>query len=450
MKRRQFLGRVLQTTAVASAGAFSAGRVLGANARVNVGLIGCGGRGLAVARLMRAVPNVEFPAVCDVYDAHAAAAREWAGARCRSYRDFRQVLELKEIDAALIGTPDHWHAIPTVLACQAGKDVYVEKPLAHNVREGRAMVNAARRYDRVVQVGTQQRSAPHYAEMARLVQDGALGPVHFVRIWNSMNLFPRGIGPVADSNPPEGLDWDLYLGPAPQVPFNPNRFGSTYRWFWDYAGGMVTDYGVHRFDSLHQVMKADAPLSASAVGARYELHDGAETPDVVQVTYEYAGFVLSYEASSLNAHGTGNRMPGRRYYLARGATDRPHGEAFYGAAGTLLSDRLGFEIFPEPTRPGERDGGRPGPAASGVGVERAGEDATALHVRDFIECVRSRRRPAADVETGHRASIVAHLGNIAYRTGRKVRWDPVREEIVGDLEASRLLGRAARKPWDLI
>jgi predicted dehydrogenase len=454
MKRRQFLKRVAQVAAVASTrSAFSAQRVLGANDRAQVALIGCGGRGLHVAKLMREVPNVDFVAVCDVYDPHAARAKEWAGPQCQSFRDFRRVLELKEMDAVLIATPDHWHAIPAVLACQAGKDVYVEKPLAHNVREGRAMVEAARRHNRVVQVGTQQRSAPHYAEVARIIQSGDLGRVHFVRIWNYVNMYPAGIGPAANSEPPPNVDWDMYLGPAPFVPFNKNRFIGTYRWFWDYGGGMVTDFGIHRFDSLHQIMAVHAPRAVHASGGRFGLSEGAETPDIVQVTYEYPGFILSYEACMLNAHGAGGRTPGKKYYQTRGADDRPHGEAYYGTNGTLIVDRLGFEIYPElkaASGPGAAGSKSDTVTARMDRKERTAEDTTALHVRDFIECVRSRRKPAADVETGHRSSIVSHLGNIAFRTGRKLRWDAAKEEIVNDPEAATLLTRQARKTWDLI
>ena len=453
MKRRQFIKRVVQAGAVVSASALSTRRVLGANERARVGMIGCGGRGMHVAGLMRDAPNVEFAAVCDLYPPHLAKAKEWTGSAGREYKDFRRLLEQKDIDAVLIATPDHWHAIPTVLACQAGKDVYVEKPIGHNVREGRAMVEAARRYNRIVQVGTQQRSAPHYAEAARIVHSGELGRVHFVRIWNFVNMYPNGIGRMPDSDPPQGVDWDIYLGPAPYARFNKNRFGGTYRWFWDYGGGLVTDFGIHRFDSMHQIMGVDAPVSVSASGGRYGLTDGAETPDVVQVTYEYPGFILSYEASLLNAHGAGGRMPGRKYYQARGADDRPHGEAYHGTNGTLIVDRLGFEIYPELN------------AASGPGVagreqkpegyrmqrkEMTSEDATALHAKNFIDCVRSRKKPIADIEVGHRSSIVSHLGNIAYRTGHKIHWDAGKEQIVDDTEAARLLGRQARKPWDLI
>ena len=454
MKRRQCLKRMAKTAATTATTAFYTGKNLGANDRVMVGLIGCGGRGRFVARLMREVPNVEFGAVCDVYEPNAAAAKEWAGPSAKSYRDFRKLLEQKDIEAVLIGTPDHWHAIPTVLACQAGKDVYVEKPLGHNIKEGRAMIEAARRHQRVVQTGTQQRSAPHYREIARRIQSGGLGEVHFVRVWNFSNLFPRGIGRVPDAPPPEGLDWDFYLGPAPLVPFNKNRFLGTYRWFWDYAGGYLTDFGTHRFDSVQQVMGVDAPLTVSAAGRRYSLNDGGEVPDILQVTYEYPGFVLSYEACNLNAHGLGGRTPGRNYYQARGTEDRPHGEAFYGTNGALFSDRIGFEIYPElkPAALEDSSSSRTAPAGA-LRMERkqvTATDATALHVEDFIECVRSRRRPAADIGIGHRSTNVAHLGNIAYKTGRKIQWDAAREEIKDDPQASALLGRQARPPWDLI
>lgn len=411
-------------------------RVQGANDRIRVGLIGCGARGRYLARLMREVPGVEFVAVCDVYAANAEPARQWAGAHARAYKDFRRLLEQSDIDAVVIATPDHWHAIPTVLACQAGKDVYVEKPLAHNIREGRAMVEAARRYNRIVQTGTQHRSAPHFAEVARIIQSGELGRVHFVRVWNYSNMFPGGIGREPDSDPPPGLDWDFYLGPAPSVPFNRRRFLGTYRWFWDYAGGTITDFGTHRFDTVHQIMGVEAPLRVSASGGRFALDDAGEMPDVLQVTYEYPGFVLSYEACNLNAHGLGGRTPEMKYYQARGEHDRPHGMAFYGTNGALFADRIGYEIYPEQGRTGRR------------WVQAA--DATAAHVRNFIECVRSRTRPNADVETGHRSTVVAHLGNIAYKIGRKLRWDPQKETFPEDREACALLGRNARKPWDLL
>ncbi len=452
MERRQFI-QGAAGTALASVAARSGTGVLGANDRVNVALIGCGGRGRSDAGLLHQIPGVNIVAVCDVYHPHAAAAQAQAGNGCQTYSDFRRLLEQKNVDAVLIATPDHWHAAIAVLACQAGKDVYVEKPLAHGIPEGRKMVEAARRYERVVQTGTQHRSAPHIRRAAEIVHNGQIGPVHFVRVWNYLNMSPEGVGQVSDSEPPTGLDWDFYLGPAPKVPFNKNRFLVSYRWFWDYAGGMATDYGTHRFDSVHQIMGVDAPRSAVSAGGRYELKDGAETPDAMQITYEYPNFLLSYEASMLNDHGCGGRTPGKNYYLTRTPDDRPHGMAFYGTKGSLFVDRVGLEVYPEPK-------GESGPGAvattgdaGGLRTERvdvAGSDATELHLKNFIDCVRTRQKPVADVEIGHRSTTVPHLGNIAFRTGHKIRWDAEREEIVGDREAVALLDRPARKPWDLI
>ncbi len=453
MERRRFIQRAAGT-ALASVAALARAKIAGANERINVGLIGCGGRGRLLAELSRQTPDVEVGAVCDVYEPHASAAKAWAGPACRSFGDFRKLLEWKAIDAVLVATPDHWHATIAALACEAGKDVYVEKPLAHNIREGRMLVEAARRYNRVVQAGTQHRSAPHIRRAAEIVQSGEIGPVHFVRVWNYLNMSPDGIGRADDSPPPSGLDWDFYLGPAPVVPFNRKRFLVSYRWFWDYAGGMATDYGTHRLDSVHQIMSVDAPRSAAAAGGRYELKDGAETPDVLQITYEYPGFVLSYEASMLNGHGCGGRTPGKKYYLTRGAEDRPHGMAFYGTNGTLFVDRVGFEVYPEPR--GESGPGAVNTQESSPGetrmdrVEVAGEDATAAHLANFFACVRTRHRPVGDVEIGHRSTIVPHLGNIAFRTGRKILWDFEREQIVDDPKASELLRRTPRKAWDIM
>jgi predicted dehydrogenase len=442
MKRRTFIRTVAGSAAAgwAASSAF-AQNVQGANERVNVALIGCGTRGMAVARLMRQAPNVAFVAACDVYESNANRARQWAGEGCQTHKDFRQVLDRRDVHAVLVATPDHWHAPITILACRAGKDVYVEKPMSHNIREGRAMVNAARQHNRVVQCGVQHRSAEHYREIEQMIQSGELGKVHFVRVWNYSNVSPGGIGRPNDTAPPEGLDWDFYLGPAPQVPFNRNRFLGSFRWFWDYAGGFLTDWGTHRLDSVRQVMHAVSPVSVTAVGSRYDMGDNAETPAVLQVTYEFPDFVLSYESNQFNAHGVGGQLPNRRYYRGQGTDDRPHGEAFYGTNGTILSDRIGYEVYPEAARQG-----RTPPARRQV----VGADRTDLHTRNFIECVRSRQRPVADVEIGHLSTTLPLLGNVAFRAGRKIRWNSEREEIVDDRQASELLGRQARAPWNLV
>ena len=427
MQRRIFL----------AAAAASAQKVKGANDRVRVGLIGCGGRGRYVAGFMREAPNVEFVACADVFLPNADRAREWAGSGATAYQDFRKLLERKDVDAVLVATPDHWHAGATVLACAAGKDVYVEKPLAHNIREGRAMVTAARRYDRIVQAGMQHRSAPHYKEVEQIVRSGRLGKVRFVRVWNYVNMAPHGIGRHANEAPPAGLDWDFYLGPAPQVPFNRSRFLSTFRWFRDYAGGYITDYGTHRFDTVHQVMGATAPLTVSATGRRFDLDDDGNIPDILQVTYEYPEFILSYEAVLLSGTGIPARTPGMKYYNARGEFDRPHGEAYYGTDGTLYADRIGYEIYPDSKPVGKAP----------ERMHMNSTDATRLHAARFIEFVRSRQRPEADVEVGHRSTTVPLLGNVSLDTGRKIRWDAVAETVVGDEEACSRLGRVGRKEW---
>jgi predicted dehydrogenase len=387
-----------------------------------------------------------------VYAPNAEQAKKQLNPQASVFGDFRKLLELKDIDAAHIATPDHWHAIPTVLACEAGKDVYVEKPLSHNIKEGRAMVAAARKHNRIVQTGTQQRSAPHYREVERIIQSGALGEVRFVRVWNYSNMTPNGIGNTPDAPVPEGLDWDMYLGPAPKRPFNRSRFLSTFRWFWDYAGGTITDFGTHRFDTVQQIMRVTAPKTVAAAGARFTLKDNGEMPDVLQATYEYEGFVLSYEACNLNAHGLGGRTPDFSYYGMRDKDDRPHGEAYYGTNGALFCDRIGFEIYPEPLKAAQtrRERSKPVEAYRMEAKRLQSQDASELHAANFIECVRSRKTPNADVEIGHRSTTVPHLGNIAYKVGRKLVWDAVKEEIVNDAEASKLLGRQARKPWDLI
>jgi predicted dehydrogenase len=433
MQRRNFL-RVsgLGVTAV------SASRVRGANDRLNIGLIGCGGRGRYVARLMRdSSPNVAYGAVADVFQANADQARQWAGPEAQSFGDFRKLLDLKDIDAVHIATPDHWHASIAVLACAAGKDVYVEKPTSLTVREGRAMVAAARKYNRIVQVGTQHRSAPHFARIAEMIQRGDIGPVRFIRVWNYINQWPNGIGRQPDADPPAGLDWDMYLGPSSKVPFNRNRFLGTFRYFWDYSGGYITDFGNHRLDTMQQIMGVTAPHTISATGGKYLIQDARETPDFLTVTYEYDNFIVTYEGSNLNGYGMGGRTPGQKYYNARGEWDQPNGIAFYGTGGTIFAERIGWEVYPEPKGAVKR-------------VWENVEEPTRLHTMNFVESVRGRKTPNADIEIGHRSTSVALLGNIAMRTGKKLRWDAKKEDFVDSPEASAMLTRRLRKPWDLI
>jgi predicted dehydrogenase len=393
---------------------------------------------------MREAPNVAFTAVADVYQSNAERAREWAGTDAKQFQDFRRLLELKDLDAVLVATPDHWHATACVLACAAGKDVYVEKPTSLTVREGRAMVTAARRHNRIVQVGTQHRSAPHFRKIAEMIQGGEIGKVNFVRVWNSVNLTPDGIGRKPVQDPPAGLNWDMYLGPSPKVAFNPNRFLGTFRYFTDYSGGYITDFGNHRLDTVQQIMGVTAPRTVSASGGRFVLQDDGNVPDFLSVTYEYDGFIVTYEGSNLNGHGMGGRTPGHRYYNSRGEWDQPNGIAFYGTEATIFAERIGWELFPEPETP-RRKPQRP--------LKRQwenNEEPTKAHAANFVECVRSRKPPNADIEIGHRSTSMCLLGNIAYKTGKKLHWDAQKEDFAGAPDASALLTRTLRKPWDLI
>jgi predicted dehydrogenase len=431
MLRRRFL----QTSGLS---ALSAARAVGANDRINLALIGCGGRGRYVARTMRdANDNIAYTAVADVYETNRETASQWAGPDAKAFSDFRKLLDLKEVDAVHIATPDHWHAIIAILACAAGKDVYVEKPTSLTVREGRTMVEAARRHNRIVQVGTQHRSAPHFQKIAQMIQSGEIGPVKFVRVWNYANQWPNGIGRKPAQEPPTGLDWDMYLGPSPKVAFNPNRFLGSFRYFWDYSGGYITDFGNHRLDTMQQIMGVTAPHTISAVGGKYVMTDDRETPDFLTVTYEYDSFICTYEGSNINGYGMGGRTPGHRYYNSRGEWDQPNGIAFYGTRATLFAERIGWETYPELNSPVKR-------------VWENVEEPTKAHTVNFVESLRSRKPPNADIEIGHRGTSVALLGNIAMKTGKKLHWDAKKEDFEGAPDASAMLTRSLRKPWDLI
>jgi predicted dehydrogenase len=252
----------------------------------------------------------------------------------------------------------------------------------------------------------------------------------------------------------------MYLGPSPEVPFNPNRFLGSYRYFWDYSGGYITDFGNHRLDTMQQIMNVTAPRTISASGGRFVLQDDRETPDFLTVTYEYDGFIATYEGSNLNGYGMGGRTPGHRYYNARGEWDQPNGIAFYGTEATLIAERIGWEIFPEPDTPPMgrlRAGGATGEAVPAPPSRKRApsvkrmwenvEEPTKAHALNFVECVRSRKPPNADIEIGHRGTSVALLGNIAMKTGKKLHWDAKKEEFTGASDASAMLTRNFRKPW---
>lgn len=439
IERRDFLKSTAASAALTTAGVvLSPERTpaqtakAGANDRIVVALIGPGRQGRGLLSNFVKQPDVDVAAICDVYAPNLEQGAAIAP-KAEKLTDFRRVLDRKDVNAVVVAAPDHWHAQMTVMACQAGKDVYVEKPISTSVEEGRKMVRAARKYNRVVQVGTQQRSSPHFQKVVELIRGGRIGKISFVRTWNYGNQHPDGIGAPPDSAPPADLDWEMWLGPAPKVPFNINRFGvlpdrwSSFRWFWDYAGGMMTDWGVHLLDIVQWAMNVDYPQAISASGGKFFLTDNRETPDTLQVTYEYPSFVCTYENRECN----GNPINGQGY-----------GIMFHGTEGTLFVNRGGYEIIPEKRRVNNESVNRTEALKEG-----AGKDGD--HIRNFLDCVKSRQKPICDIEIGHRSTSTALLGNVAYRSHQKIVWDGKTEQITGDKSASKFLSRDYRKPWNL-
>lgn len=424
--RRKFLERSALTMAALPVVGSAAWPRVGANDKIRVGLIGSGGMGRGDLDCFFRNPEVDCPVVCDPDDAQIGRAiqlvEENRGHRPDGVKDFRRVIDRKDVDVVLVGTPDHWHALPTILACQAGKDVYVEKPLGRTIDEGRAMLDAARKNKRVVQMGTQWRSSDHFAAAVEFVKSGKLGKVRMARVWAYLD-WVGGIGHPPDGDPPAGVDYDLWLGPSPSRPFNPNRFHFNFRWFWDYAGGLMTDWGVHLLNIILWAMGPEKPLRVSSTGGKFVVDDNSETPDTQVAVYEFPSYTLVFEQQLLGGLGPGGR---------------PHGMLFNGSKGTLIIDGSGWEVIPEPKNKELEPVKHP-----------AGSDGRPAHVRNFLDCVKSREEPVENLEVGHHVSTVAHLGNLAYQTKSEIHWDSEKEIVVGNPTADALVGLPYRKPWTL-
>ncbi len=451
INRRDFMKRAAFTTAGVSLSmaGFSTGKVMGANDRIRLGVIGMGRQGTDDMKyFMR--HGVEVAAVCDVYQPNLDKGLEAAGGKATTYKDFRKILDDKDIDVVLIGTPDHWHPLPMVEACKAGKDVYVEKPICVAVEEGQKMVAAARKYNRVVQVGLWQRSNIHFQQAVELVQSGVLGKVNFVRTWNYGNTYPDGQGTYPDSDPPAGLDWDMWLGPAPKAHYNFQRFGvadnrwSTFRYFYDYANGWPGDWAVHLMDIVLWAMKSEGPTAITAIGSKHFIKDNTETPDTLEITWEFPNFIATYESRLCN----GNSMYKKEY-----------GILFQGTDATMFLDRSGFEVFPEPVTQG--DYREINASAGGKGEQKVlgkapvmkmeqVDDGVLEHVGNFLECIRTRKHPQTDIEYGHRSTSCCLLGNVALRSKERLEWDVANQALLkGGPAAQKLLGREYREPWKL-
>jgi predicted dehydrogenase len=426
--RRLFLRHAAGLAASAAA---ARPATVAANDRIRAGLIGCGGIGKVDCSTFLINPEVDVVAVADVDEkrlaegvAHVEKLRD---KRPDAVKDFRRIIDRKDIDIVLVTTPDHWHTLPAIYACQAGKDVYCEKPLATSVAESRAIVEAVKRNRRVLQMGTQWRSGRHYAEAVETVQSGRLGKIRQVRAWAYLD-WVGGIGKPPDGAPPAGVDYDLWLGPAPERPFNPNRFHFNFRWFWDYAGGLMTDWGVHLINVGLWAMGPTPPLTVTSTGGKYAVDDNSETPDTQTSVYEFPTYTFIWEHQMLGGVGLGGR---------------PHGLSFSGTEGTLIVDADGWELISEPKKKSLR------PFVRKVDPNDRHSDGRLTHVRNFLACVRSRQQPVESAEVGHFVTTVSALGNIALRTGTKIAWDAARERVTNEPRADALLTRNYRKPWSL-
>lgn len=410
------------------------GNVKGANDRIAVGFIGLGAMGSGNLGYGMKVPEVQPAALCDIYEPHLERAQDAArkgGYTPKAVKDFRDILADKSIDAVCISTPDHWHAYMMVEACKAGKDVYVEKPACVYVEEGQKMVQAARKYSRIVQAGTMQRSGGYFRKAAELVKDGAAGDVTFCHTFQSGSTKKEGYGSPADSEPPADLNWEMWLGPAPKVPFNANRWGvkaanfPTFRYFWDYAGGAMTDWGVHLIDPLHQCFGETMPTAVVALGEKFYVTDNRDTPDTMHATFEYPKYLMTYESR------TANPMP----LLGR---DQSNGTAIHGSEATIFVNRSGCWLIPNDTK------------KTGDSWEKIAEmgQMNVPHWKNWIECIKTRQKPTSEIETCVRSSTVCLLANLSMRFKTRVDWDEKNWTVAQNAVKPHLKARY-RSPWKL-
>jgi predicted dehydrogenase len=424
---------ILKGAGAALTTALFTGRVKGANDRIAIAFIGLGAMGSSNLVYALRLPEVQTVAVCDVYKPtleKAVATASKGGQTVKAIKDFREIIADKSIDAVCISTPDHWHAYMTVEACKAGKDVFVEKPSSVYVEEGQKMVQAARKYKRVVQAGTMQRSGGYFKKAAEIVQSGMIGDVTFCHTWQTGAPNKKGFGRPADGPVPEGLDWDMWLGPAPKVPFNLNRWGvgvqtfPTFRYFWDYAGGAMTDWGVHLIDPVHQCFGEQMPTAVTAMGGKLYVDDNRDTPDTMMATFHYPKFLLTYESR------TANPMP----MFGHGAATSIH-----GTEATLIVRRGGCYVVPNE---------KSSVAALTYEKDQAMNDMNMPHWKNFIECIKTRARPTSEIETCVRSSTACVLANLSMRHKTWLDWDEtnwtVRQNAV-----KPFLKAKYRSPWKL-
>lgn len=428
LTRRQFSQAGMAAVAWS---ALSRSRIWGANDRIRLGFIGVGNRGGQLLDAFLVHKDMEVAALCDVFEPYLERAQQKLPARVPQEIDFRKVLDRQDVDAVVISTPDHWHAIQTIWACKAGKDVYVEKPLSITVVEGRKMVEAARKYNRVVQVGTHRRSSKLYAQLHELVKSGKIGKVTVCRAYRLSNMAPSGIGKAPPSDPPAGLHWDLWLGPRPERPFQETIAPYKFRW-WDLYSSQMANWGVHYLDAMRWMIDQQAPTSVCAMGGRFAVDDDRTIPDTMEAVFQFPSGCLcifgQYEASSVPA-------------IAQGELE------LRGTLGAAYIGGRKFDIIPE--RGGQFQDPSPRMEPMTVQVPAGENDMTVDHARNFLDCIKSRALPNADVEIGHRSTTCSLIANISYAVAARLEWDAEKERFTNNEVANNFLHYEYRKPWSL-
>lgn len=482
--RRGFIGAMTALTAA------SYNRILGANDRVGIGFIGYGLIGKQHVADFKMYPDVDILGLCDVYKPRVTEGLGFIGnPNCKGYSDFRKMYEDKNIHGIVNSTPDHWHALASIMACAAGKDVYVEKPLTVSIDEGKWMLQARDKYKRVVVVGTQRNHNPGHQAAKKVFESGVLGKIQAVKLGTSgRNVYP-GFGKTPIENPPPEIDYDMWLGPAPKKPYQNHRALYHFRWFWDYSGGQLTNLGAHSVSAFLLVTGVKGPTRVVSFGGRVALEDDGETPDLQECLYQFPNFMMTMGIREANSYreSTGSVVLGTKGNLQLGGGNivtEVHGDPV-NQIPRFLGHPIGGPVYNNtPNVPwiegaptsaqaqaagGGRGGGgaRGGAAAPAAGAARGtggagggrgsapagfpGEAAMYANERDFVECIRSRNKPFCDLELGHRTAIICNLGNMSLRLGgRAIQWDPEKEVVIGDKEAAAMCTPRYRAPWDAV
>ncbi len=437
--RRSFIGQATKSTVGLTTAviATQARPVLGANDKVLMALIGCGGRGTSLVRGFARRDDVKVTYLCDLnknrgndlFDMLKSQHNEGL----KKVNHYQHVFDANDVDAVIVATPDHWHGPATIFACQAGKDVYVEKPPSHNVWEGRKMVEAAQRYKRVVQVGTQNRSAPYVLEALKYIQEGGLGKIPLCKVYNLKSGGEYHLPP--NGEPPEGFDWNTWLGPAPERPYNSSIVHGGWHKFWAYSGGDMADDGVHQLDIARMLIGKAYPRGVHASGGKLAFDDDREAPDTQTVTYDFDDTVMTFELTQYAPYmfktPSSIRSSDEFPYWPQNSTRIE----LYGTKRQMIIGRHGggWQVLTSDHK---------------VVEEMPGRIPEYEHKQNFIDCIRSRKQPNADIEEGHRSACLVHLGNIALRVGSKKLWfDSDTERFAHDEEANQLIKRDYREPF---